>query len=135
MPTVVHRFARFAVVGVIATATHTGVFAACIELARIEPVTANALAFCVAVLVGYALNRRWTFAAHGGVDARLWRYVLGALAGLAVNSAIMFLATHVMRWSPYVGLALALVIVPPLTFALNQYWVFRPRTSPSGARQ
>jgi putative flippase GtrA len=36
MPTVVHRFARFAVVGVIATVTHTSVFAACIELARIE---------------------------------------------------------------------------------------------------
>jgi putative flippase GtrA len=128
MPTVLRRFARFAVVGVIATLTHTAVFTVAIEALRIEPVTATALAFCVAVLVGYALNRRWTFAAHGGQDARLWRYVVGALAGLAVNSAIMYAAVHVAKASPYLGLVLGIVTVPPLTFALNQLWVFRRRT-------
>jgi putative flippase GtrA len=131
MPTLLRRFVRFAIVGVIATATHTAVFAVLIELGRIEPVTATALAFVVAVLVGFALNRSWTFAAHGGADARLWRYFVGALAGLGINSAIMYVATHRLQWSPYVGLALALCIVPPLTFALNQYWVFRPRASQS----
>ena len=127
MPTVLRRFARFAVVGVIATLTHTALFAAAIEAAGIEPVTANALAFCVAVLVGYALNRGWTFAAQGAPHARLWRYAAGALAGLAVNSAIMAAVVHGAHWSPYVGLALAIVLVPPLTFSLNQFWVFRPR--------
>ena len=123
MPTVLRRFARFAVVGVIATVTHTAVFAAAIEAVRIEPVAAAR----IVLLVGYALNRRWTFAAHGGPDARLWRYVVGALAGLAVNSAIMFAVVHVAHGSPYLGLALALLVVPPLTFALNQLWVFRAR--------
>jgi putative flippase GtrA len=127
MPTALRRFARFAVVGVLATATHTAVFAAAIEIARIEAVAANAAAFSVAVLVGYALNRRWTFAAHGGNDARLWRYVVAALAGLALNSAIMFAVVHGAHWSPYVGLVLALGLVPPVTFALNQFWVFRRR--------
>ena len=127
MPTMLRRFAKFAIVGVIATVTHTLVFAAAIEVGRIEAVTANALAFSVAVLVGYALNRRWTFAGHGAHGARLWRYVAGALAGLAVNSAIMYVVVHRIHWSPYVGLVLALIIVPPVTFALNQFWVFRPR--------
>ena len=128
MPTTLRRFARFAVVGVIATATHTAVFSAAIELAGVEPVTANALAFGVAVLVGYALNRRWTFAAQGARGARLWRYVAGALAGLAVNSGIMAAVVHGAHASPYLGLALGILLVPPVTFALNQYWVFRPRT-------
>jgi len=34
---------------------------------------------------------------------------------------------HGAHWSPYLGLALTLVLVPPLTFALSQYWVFRRR--------
>lgn len=126
MITALHRFYRFVVVGVIATAVHTAVFTLGLEAAHIEPVTANAIAFTVAVLLGFALNRRWTFALHGGAEARLWRYVVVALIGLAVNSALMFTVTHVMRWSPYVGLVLALIIVPPLTFVLNQHWVFRP---------
>ena len=75
----VRRFMKFAVVGVIATVTHTSVFSVCIELLHIEPVRANAMAFVVAVLVGYALNRSWTFAEHGGADAKLWRYMAGAL--------------------------------------------------------
>lgn len=127
MPTVLHRFARFAVVGVIATVTHITLFTVAIEAGRIEPVAANALAFCAAVLVGYALNRQWTFAAHGAQNARLWRYVVGALAGLAVNSAIMFAVVHGAQASPYLGLAIGIVVVPPLSFALNQFWVFRPR--------
>jgi putative flippase GtrA len=128
MPTALRRFGRFAVVGVIATATHTLVFSLAIELAGIEAVTANAAAFIVAMLVGYALNRHWTFAAHGAENARLWRYFLAALVGLGLNSAIMYVAVHAMHWSPYVGLALALVLVPPLSFALNQFWVFRRRS-------
>ena len=127
MPTVLRRFARFAVVGVLATLTHVAVFTAAIEGAHVEPVLANALAFCVALVVGFTLNRHWTFAAHGGKDARLWRYAVGALVGLAVNSAIMAAVVHGAHWSPYIGLALGLIVVPPLTFALNQLWVFRPR--------
>jgi putative flippase GtrA len=125
MPTALHRFARFVVVGALATAVHTSVFTAAIELAHIEPVLANGIAFSVAVLVGYALNRRWTFAAHGGATARLGRYVAAALIGLAWNSVIMFAVVHGAHWSPYLGLLLTLALVPPLTFALNQFWVFR----------
>jgi putative flippase GtrA len=127
MPTALRRFVRFAVVGAGSTAVHTAVFTAAIELARIEPVRANAIAFSVAVLFGYALNRRWTFAAHGGAHGRLWRYVIAQLIGLGWNSAIMYAAVHRAHWSPYLGLLLSLVLVPPLTFALSQFWVFRRR--------
>ena len=127
MPTALRRFARFAVVGALATAVHTTVFSVAIELAHIEPVLANGIAFSVAVLVGYELNRRWTFAAHGAANARLWRYVAAQLIGLAWSSVIMFAVVHGARWSPYLGLVLCLLLVPPLTFALSQFWVFRRR--------
>jgi putative flippase GtrA len=127
MPTALRRFARFAVVGALATAVHTAVFTVAIELAHVEPVLANAIAFSLAVLVGYAFNRRWTFAAHGAANARLWRYVIAQLIGLAWNSVIMYAVVHGARWSPYLGLLLSLVLVPPLTFALSQFWVFRRR--------
>ena len=127
MPTALRRFVRFAVVGVLATAVHTAVFTVAIELAHVEAVLANGIAFSVAVLVGYALNRRWTFATHGATHARLWRYVIAQLIGLGWNSVIMYAAVHGANWSPYLGLLLSLVLVPPLTFALSQFWVFRRR--------
>lgn len=124
MSVMLHRFGRFAVVGAVATATHALVFAAAIEAAQIEPVLATALAFSVAMLVGYALNRRWTFAVRDAAVQRLWRYAFAALAGLALNALIMYCVVHLLHASPYLGLAAAIVIVPPVTFSLNQFWVF-----------
>ena len=70
MPTLLHRFGRFAVVGAIATATHAAVFAAAIEAAHVEPVLATALAFVVAMLTGFAVNGRWTLAVRDAPGQR-----------------------------------------------------------------
>jgi len=125
MPTLLHRFGRFAVVGALATATHAAVFTAVIELAHVEPVLATVLAFVVAMLTGFALNRRWTFAVRDAAAQRLWRYALAALAGLALNALIMYCVVHMLHASPYLGLAAAIIVVPPVSFALNHFWVFR----------
>jgi putative flippase GtrA len=135
MPTLLHRFGRFAVVGALATATHAAVFAAAIEAAHVEPVLATALAFVVAMLAGFVLNRRWTFAVRDAAAQRLWRYAFAALAGLALNTAIMYCVVHLLHASPYLGLAAAIVIVPPVSFALNHFWVFRePRAAKMTSR-
>ncbi|MGH8849866.1 MAG: GtrA family protein [Casimicrobiaceae bacterium] len=125
MLTLLHRFGRFALVGALATATHALVFTAAIELAHIEPVLATAVAFVVAMLVGYALNRSWTFAVRDASARRLGRYAFAALAGLGLNAAIMYCVVHLLQASPYIGLAAAIAIVPPVTFSLNHFWVFR----------
>lgn len=118
-------FLRFAAVGAIATAIHAGVFALAIETTPLDPVAATVLAFAVAFAAGFALNRRWTFASRAAPLAQLPRYLVVQLAGLALNAAIMAFAVHAQRWSPYAGLALAITLVPPVTFALSRGWVFR----------
>ncbi|CAG0990063.1 hypothetical protein BURK1_02217 [Burkholderiales bacterium] len=119
-------FARFAAVGAIVTAIHAAVFALAIETTPIDPVAATVLAFVVAFAAGFAMNRHWTFASRGDPLAQLPRYLVAQLAGLALNAAIMAFAVHAQRWSPYVGLALGIALVPPVTFALARWWVFRP---------
>lgn len=118
-------FVRFAAVGALATAVHAAVFALAIETTPLDPVVATSIAFAVAFAVGFALNRRWTFRSRGDARAQLPRYLATQVAGLALNAAIMALAVHAQRWSPYAGLALGIVLVPPVTFALARSWVFR----------
>lgn len=125
MPTVLQRFGRFAVVGALATGIHAAVFAIVVEIGHIDPVIATSVAFVVAMLIGYALNRHWTFAVRDAPTARLRRYALTALVGLGLNVAVMYAVVHVLHRSPYIGLLLAIVVVPPVTFALNHFWVFR----------
>ena len=81
-------------------------------------------------VAGYVLNRRWTFASRADPVTQLPRYLVAQLAGLALSAAIMAFAVHVQRWSPYVGLVLGIVLVPPVTFALARAWVFRDSRRP-----
>lgn len=118
-------FLRFAVVGAFATTIHAAVFALLIEATPLDPVAATAIAFVVAFAAGFVLNRRWTFASRADPLAQLPRYLVVQLGGLVLNAAIMAFAVHVQRWSPYAGLALAVVLVPPVTFALARGWAFR----------
>ena len=77
------------------------------------------------MIIFFSLNRRWTFAFHDAPAQRLWRYAFAALAGLALNAGIMACVVHLLHASPYLGLAAAIVIVPPVSFTLNHFWVFR----------
>ena len=119
------EFVRFAVVGAVATTIHAAVFALLVETTPLDPVVATAIAFVVAFAAGFALNRTWTFGSRADPVAQLPRYLVVQLVGLALNAAIMAFAVHVQRWSPYAGLALAIVLVPPVTFALARGWAFR----------
>ena len=119
------EFVRFAVVGAVATTIHAAVFALLVEATPLDPVVATAIAFVVAFAAGFALNRSWTFGSRADPIAQLPRYFAVQLVGLALNAAIMAFAVHVQRWSPYAGLGLAIVLVPPVTFALARGWAFR----------
>ena len=119
------EFVRFAVVGAIATTIHAAVFTLLVETTPLDPVVATVLAFVVAFAAGFALNRTWTFGSRADPVAQLPRYLVVQLAGLALNAAIMAIAVHGQHWSPYVGLGLAIVLVPPVTFALARGWAFR----------
>ena len=129
----VRSFLRFALVGATATAVHAAVFALLVETTPIDPVAATVVAFVVAFACGFVLNRRWTFdspahpTAHPPryLAAQLPRYLAAQLAGLGLSAAIMAYAVHARDWSPYVGLALSIVMVPPVTYALARWWVFR----------
>ena len=86
-----------------------------IETTRIDPVAATAVAFAAAFAAGFVLNRRWTFGSRAAPAAQLPRYLAAQLAGLALSAAIMHVAVHLQRWSPYAGLALPIALVPPVT--------------------
>lgn len=117
---------RFAVVGVAATATHFLVLWAGVEWAGGPPAPMNGLAFLAAVSATYLGQSIWVFRRPGVSAARLARFAVSTLGGLAGNVAIMAAAVGPAQLPYEVGFALALVIVPPITYFANKLWVFAP---------
>lgn len=121
---ILRQFLRFGLVGVAASLTHIGVALTLIEQAGIDVMAANALAFCVAVLVSYAGNHAWTFRADGRHGRHLPRFLATSLAGLALNQAIVFVATRHFGLGYLAAILIVVALVPLLTFAASKLWAF-----------
>ena len=115
---------RFGITGALATATHVVVFVLLVEWLHLRPVWAAAPAFLAAVGVSYGLNYRWTFAAEGPHRVMAPRFMLVALAGLALNLGITWLIVDLaLLWYGY-ALMTVIAVVPLLTYLLSRFWVF-----------
>ncbi len=120
------QIAIFIAVGCAAASTHLGVVALLVEAARISPLPANAVGFCVAFFVSFAGHSRWTFPNEQGhrSNARL-RFFAIALTGFVINQAAYAEALSIFgpRWYLLI-LAAVLLGVAAGTFLLSKIWAF-----------
>jgi len=115
---------RFGAVGAAASATHVAVALILIEQVGLPIMTANGLAFAVAVLLSYIGNHSWTFVRAGNHERHLPRFIAVSLAGFALNQAIVFATVRLAGFPYLVGILVVIVVVPALTFLLSRSWAF-----------
>jgi putative flippase GtrA len=132
-PRWLRQFVKFAIVGASGTVINLGVFSLIIfvyvKAAETRPLVveqvASGIAFCVAVISNYYLNRRWTFRHSGPVIAHFGRFFLVSCLGLALN---VFFYTALHSWAglgEHLSELLAIACVMPLNFVGSKFWAFR----------
>ncbi len=114
---------RFLIVGGIATAVHYALLMALVHVG-VAPVPASSAGFVLGAIVNYALNRRFTFASARRHREAVPRFAATALAGLAINGALMWLFTT--AGAPHYLIAQAGATIGTLAwnFAVNRLWTF-----------
>lgn len=117
-------FLRFAAIGVLATLVHVVVFTLCVELIAIPPVAASIPAFCLALLVSYFANRRWTFRGPGFHHLLLPKFAAVQITGLGLNAGITYLVVNLLHLWYGIALAICVAVVPLITFLLHRSWTF-----------
>lgn len=124
MTALLGQLARFGLVGIAATLTHTGV-AWVVHHAGVAAFPANAVGFAVAFGVSYLGHFYWTFGQRAGHRARLPRFLVVSGTGFALSNVIVW-AVVVQMGAPFeTALALMLVMVPATTWMLSRLWAFR----------
>ena len=120
---------RFASVGALATGVHVATALIAAEMLGIAPHTANTTGFAAAVLLSYFGHGRLVFNTELRHGFHGPRFLMTALLGLAVSSAI----THAMTvWAqaPFAAaMAVVALAVPASTYVICKLWVFRPAYS------
>ncbi len=124
------QIAKFAFVGVMATAVHYVSAIAFNSLGQVPPLRANFLAFLVAFIVSYVGNWYWTFNKNSQHTAALPRFLGVAVSCFLVNQAIVYVFVEWLRQPLWLAMVPALLTVPALGFWLSKTRVFLPRSVP-----
>jgi len=133
LPPWLRQFVKFAIVGGAGTVVNLAVFSiiiyAYVKAAGTRPLlveqVASGIAFCVAVVSNFILNRRWTFRHTGPLIPHFGRFFLVSCVGLGLN---VFLYTVLHEWGDlgeHLSELLAIACVMPINFLGSKFWAFR----------
>src|SRR4051794_18092344 len=118
----------FAAVGVVNSAVDFGVFSFAYYYLELPIVTANVMAWIVAVSGSYVMNSLTTFARESGRELRpaaYFTFLASQLAGLIANTTTVFVASYFMP--VLIGKLLAIGASFLVNFSLSHFVVFRKR--------
>ena len=91
--------ARFAVVGLINFGIDVAVFSVALYLLGIQLIIANTIAYSVATINSYLMNKYWTFAGRSGRNVstqEFTRFLLFNIGGLALSNVTVFYLAEFM---------------------------------------
>lgn len=127
------QFVKFAVVGAIGTVVNLAVLKLTLllwgELSASTPFAveafASGLAFAVAVVNNYLLNRWWTFRSSGTMGAEFLKFFTVSICGLVLNELVFWVFRAQLDLHVMVSQLLAIACVLPFNFIVNKLWSFR----------
>ena len=123
MVIVFRRAFRFAAAGILATSAHALIAVCAIEFISIPPPFANGIAFAGATLLSFVVNTLWSFSSQIG-GRTLFRFVIVSLFGLVLAMLLSWIA-QISGHSYMQGIAAVVLVMPPITFFLHNFWTYR----------
>ena len=120
------QLVRFGLVGGIGFAVNLAVYALCVHTAGLDYHVAAVVAWLVAVMNNFVLNRRWTFDARDGrMHFQAMRFLVVSLVAFGVSLLLLTLFVEVAGIAKVPAQALAVATSMPLNFLGNKLWSFR----------
>ena len=124
------QLVQFGIVGLIGFVVNIGVYALCVHGAGIDYHVAAAVAWLVAVLNNFILNRHWTFnAGDGRAHHQAARFLIVSLLAFGFSQLLLTVFVELAGLPKVPAQALAVAASMPLNFLGNKLWSFRSRDS------
>jgi len=117
------RFLRYFVFGAMAAMLQVATLAALVEVARLDKAVASTMAFYIAVVVNYFLQRRYTFRSSERHWIAMPKFVGVSTIGAIINVLIFTLLTHVMHY--LIAQFVSLLIVFAVNYSASNALIFR----------
>jgi putative flippase GtrA len=122
------QLVRFAIVGGTGFVLNLGVYALCVHPLSVPYQAAAVVAWLVAVLNNFVLNRHWTFDASAGrIHFQALRFFVVSLVAFAFGLLLLTALVELGGVAKVPAQALAVAASTPLNFLGNKLWSFQTR--------
>jgi putative flippase GtrA len=122
------QLVRFAIVGGTGFVLNLGVYALCVHALGVPYQGAAVVAWLVAVLNNFVLNRHWTFDASAGrIHFQAIRFFVVSLVAFAFGLLLLTALVELAGVAKVPAQALAVAASTPLNFLGNKLWSFQMR--------
>ncbi len=116
---------RFLLVGIANTLVGLGIIYFLMYYLRFEVVAANAFGYAIGILIGFVLNKTWTFGNQDHVVYSFLRYLLVLSVAYVTNLATVLFANTHFDLNPYLSQALGIIPYTAIGFLGSRYFAFR----------
>lgn len=116
---------RYLTVGLANTAVGLGVVVLAQDFLNISPLASNALGYSVAIPMGFALNRRWTFRHAGPTRTALYRYVTVLALAYFANLGALAIATLTLKLAVHTGQLAGVLAYTATSYLGMRHFAFR----------
>ncbi|CAG4907159.1 GtrA family protein [Paraburkholderia saeva] len=123
------RFCAYACVGATGTGAQFAVLYALVSTKMLGAVAASCIGAVFGAIVNYVLNYHLTFRSTGRHAHVAPRFFAVAAAGIAVNSACMFLLATWLHVPYLIAQCAATACVLVTTYIANSIWAFKTHTA------
>ena len=123
------QFVRFGGVGAVATVVHVAAYSGFIEALGMTPISANMLAFSIAIVVSFTGHASWTFhheyrQSRHATHVLFARFAISAVLGLLLNTLFVFMLVTWLGLAYGWAIPCFVFITPVVLYLVNRLWVF-----------
>ncbi|WP_407645038.1 GtrA family protein [Diaphorobacter caeni] len=90
-----------------------------------SPVLSNLTGYIFGLVLGYILNKNWTFKSKESSYSEMLRYAVVIVTSYIANVGLVYLSTTHLQLSPYLAQPLGMVTYTGLTFIGCKIFVFK----------
>lgn len=122
------QFIIFTAIGGIGTLGQYLALVALVETGVLTAVPASIIGFIIGAIINYFLNYRFTFGSTKSHKEAMSKFFLVAALGAAINTALMYVGIHVLKFYYLLAQIVATGLVLLWNFIANKLWTFKAST-------
>lgn len=120
------QLVRFFSTGVLTNVVNYTSFLTLLRLLKVNYLISSATAFIAGFLVGFVVNRNWTFnASDGDSKPQLVRFLTVNTGSLGANMATIWFCTEKLGIIPEISQIIAIAVSAIINFSGSKFWAFK----------